>query len=96
MEAFRDIVPDMEVHAERDVALVEGVLEFGDLGALRVGGEDDEIEIGIRAGGAFDAGAVGPDGDAGKVAVQEGEQGFALFLGDIEGGGHAQVLPVIV
>jgi len=96
MEAFGDIIPGVEVHAEREVALIEGILEFRDLGALRGGGEDDKIEIGIRAGGAFDAGAVGPDGDAGKVTVQEGEQSFPLFLGDIKGGGHAQDFPVSV
>lgn len=96
MKPLRDLVPDVEVDAEGDVAFVKGVHKFGNLEALGGGGEDDEIEIGIRAGGAFDAGAVGPDGDAGKVAVQEGEQGFPLFRGYVEGAGHAQVFPVRV
>jgi hypothetical protein len=50
--------------------------------------EDDEIEVGIRAGGAFDAGTIGPDGDAGEVAMQEREQGFPLFRRDVDGRGH--------
>jgi hypothetical protein len=55
--------------------LIEGVLEFGDLRALGGGGEDDEIEVGIRAGGAFEAGAASPDGDAGEV--DQGDCGTA-------------------
>jgi hypothetical protein len=77
MKPLGHLVPDVEVHPEGDVALVEGVFEFGDLRALGGGGEDDEIEIGIRAGGAFDAGAVGPDGDAGKVATGAGSRSFS-------------------
>jgi len=66
MEALRNIIPDVKVHAERDVALIKGVLEFRDLGALCGGGEDDEIEVGIRAGGAFDARTVGPEVTPGR------------------------------
>ena len=54
MKPLRHLVPDGEVDAEGDVGFVEGVLELGDLRALGGGGEDDEIEIGIRAGGAME------------------------------------------
>ncbi len=70
MKPLRDFVPDMEVDAEGDVAFVERVLEFGHLRALVGGGEDDEIEVGIWPGAAFDAGAVGPNRDSGEVVVQ--------------------------
>ena len=88
--------PDENVHAKRQVALLEGFFQIGNPAALGGICEHDHIQIGFGTRLSLGAGAIQPNGGVRQMLIEQIQNECALRLGDVDPSAHFQFRPLMV